>query len=490
VLFGRQAFSYGLVEEMACRIASGLRKGGICPGDRVGLFCINSHWFVAAYFGILKAGACAVPIHLLLSAEEIGFILKDAGCRGLVTYGALEGCLDGISSLVSSIPCRIVVGEGKIPGARSLDDVIAHEAPDPGIPALNQKEDVAVILYTSGTTGVPKGAMLTHRNLLANVDSILATVPFVETDIILTVLPMFHAFAATACILTPIAVGATIVAVPKFTAEEVIAEIERNSATVFLGVPSMFAVLASVPEDRRANLSSLRFCVSGGAALPAEVMERFEKRFGVLIYEGDGPTECSPVTSVNPIGGRRKVCSIGLPLPGVRMRIVDDRGQTLPTGSIGEIVVAGENVMKGYLNRPEETKEAFFGEWFRTGDLGYVDEDGYFFIVDRKKDMIIVNGMNVYPRMVEEVLCRHPAVAEVAVVPEPHKLHGEVPRAVIALKEGCSVGKAEILAFCRQHLGRHEVPRVIEFVPSLPKTPTGKINKRAIARKVSQAYGQ
>ncbi len=394
-----------------------------------------------------------------------------------------------ISHQVSRLPCRIVVGEGRIPGGRPLDDVLGSEPPECAVPALDQKEAVALILYTSGTTGVPKGAMLTHRNLLANVDSILATVPFVESDIIVTVLPMFHAFAATTCIFTPIAVGASILAVPKCTRDEVLAEIERTRATVFLGVPSMFALLASIPSDRTADLSSLRFCVSGGAALPADVMERFEKRFGVLIYEGDGPTECSPVTSVNPIGGRRKICSIGLPLPGVRMRIVDNEGNDMPLKEIGEIVVAGENVMKGYLNRPEETREAFFGEWFRTGDLGYVDEDGYFFIVDRKKDMLIVNGMNVYPRMVEEVLYRHPAVAEVAVVAEPHRLHGEVPRAVIVLKEGVQATKADIRAFCRKHLGRHEVPRVIEFVPSLPKTPTGKINKRAIARRVTSAYG-
>jgi len=241
--------------------------------------------------------------------------------------------------------------------------------------------------------------------------------------------------------------------------------------------------LANLPADKQPDLSSLRLCVSGGAALPVEVMQRFEERYGLPIYEGDGPTECSPVTCVNPIGGVRKPGSVGRPIPGVEMKIVDDDGNELPLGEVGEIVVRGDNVMKGYFHLPQATAEAFFGEWFRTGDLGHVDEDGYFFIVDRKKDLLIVNGMNVYPRHVEEVIYRHPAVAECAVVGEPHRLHGEVPRAVVVLKEGRAATSDDILQFCRQYLGRYQVPRRVDFMEALPKNAAGKILKRELTRR-------
>jgi long-chain acyl-CoA synthetase len=283
--------------------------------------------------------------------------------------------------------------------------------------------------------------------------------------------------------MTPIAAGATIAAVPRFSPDEVGDTITNTKATFFLGVPSMYTVFANVREDRKPDFSSLRFCISGGAALPGEVMKRFEEKYSVPILEGDGPTECSPVTSVNPYHGVRKPGSIGLPVPDVEMKILDESGGEVNIGEVGEIVVRGENIMKGYLNRPEETAEAFFGDWYRTGDVGYEDEDGYFYIVDRMKELIIVNGMNVYPRMVEEILYRHPAVAEAAVVPEPNKLHGEVPRAVISLKPERTATRAEIIALCKDNLGPHQMPRIIEFVEELPKTPTGKILKRALVRK-------
>jgi len=251
--------------------------------------------------------------------------------------------------------------------------------------------------------------MLTHHNLLFNVSSILKILNVDEKDTFLTVLPMFHAFGATAGMITPLTSGATIAAVPRFIPDVVAQTIKETKATIFLGVPSMYRLLTELPDKHIPDLSSLRFCISGGDALPTEVMERFEKKYKILIYEGDGPTECSPVTAVNPIGGKRKLNSIGKALPGVEMKIVDDSGREAKLKEVGEIVVRGENVMKGYFKRPEETGESFFGEWFRTGDLGYEDEEEYFYIVDRKKDMVIVNGMNVYPRMVENVILKHPA---------------------------------------------------------------------------------
>jgi long-chain acyl-CoA synthetase len=293
---------------------------------------------------------------------------------------------------------------------------------------------------------------------------------------------MFHSFAATAGMLTPLFHGCTVVPVPRFDPQLVADTIEQTRATVFMGVPSMYSTLLRLPEQYTPKLASLKYCVSGGAAMPEEVMKRFEARYGKLIYEGDGPTECSPVTCCNPIGGRRKPRSVGLPVPNVEMKILDDAGRETATGEMGEICVRGPNVMKGYWNRPEDTAASFAGEWFRTGDLGHVDEDGYFFIVDRKKDMVIVNGMNVYPRVVEEVLYLLPGIREAAVVGEPSRLHGEIPVAYVALEDGSPSDAAAIRAHCRKHLGQHEVPRKVVIRPDLPKNAAGKIMKRELRR--------
>ncbi|MBI3963217.1 MAG: AMP-binding protein, partial [Deinococcus sp.] len=334
--------------------------------------------------------------------------------------------------------------------------------------------------YTSGTTGRPKGAMLTHGNFLANAQGAAQSLALGGDDIIIVVLPLFHAFAHTACMLLAVLQGATMVLVPRFTPEGTLQALAEQQGTVFMGVPSMYALLGQVPDPTAYDLTSWRFGISGGAALPVEVMQRFEARYSIPIYEGDGPTECGPVTCVNPIGGRRKPGTVGLPIANVAMRIVDETGRTLPPHTVGEIVVQGPNVMKGYWRNPQATQEAFFGEWFRTGDLGEVDEDGYFTIVDRKKDLLIVNGLNVYPREVEEQIYRHPAVAEAAVVGQSDALHGEVPRAFIVLRPGHSLTEAELLVFLRPHLARYKLPRHITFLSALPKTATGKILKRAL----------
>ncbi|HUV13551.1 MAG TPA: long-chain fatty acid--CoA ligase [Acidobacteriota bacterium] len=483
VIFQGQSTSYAVLEQMSNQFANALSRSGIGRGDHVALYCINSPWFIAAYFGIVKTGAAVVPINLLLNPKEVQYILSDSGASGLIYFDAFEPNLVAIGDSLTDLKELIVIGKPQSLEARPLTDVVATELPTFDIASADQKQDTAAVIYTSGTTGQPKGAMLTHRNLLHNVYSVVRALPIEHEDVFIAVLPMFHSFGATACMMTPLSAGATVAAVPRFSPDEVGDTIVSTRATVFLGVPSMYTVFANVREDRKPDFSSLRFCISGGAALPGEVMKRFEEKYNVPILEGDGPTECSPVTSVNPFKGARKPGSIGLPVLGVEMRIVDEAGVELSTGDVGEIVVRGENVMKGYLNRPEETAEAFFGDWYRTGDVGYKDEDGYFYIVDRKKELIIVNGMNVYPRMVEEVLYKHPAVAEAAVVPEPNKLHGEVPRAVISLKPEMTATREEIIRLCKEHLGTHQLPRIIEFVQELPKTPTGKILKRALVRK-------
>ncbi len=470
-----QPLSYAELDTLSDRIASGLSARGIKAGDHIGLYGLNSAIFVALYLGIQKAGAVVVPINLLYSPEEVAFILNDAEVKLLVYFDHFSPVVSAIRSKLPNLGTFICV-EQDLPGLLNSE-----------LRTLNPELDcdsVAVIIYTSGTTGHPKGAMLTHRNLVS--DALCATQALkLRSELnerFFVVLPMFHAFAAMAGIVIPLLNGCSIVPVPKFEPALTADLIEKTGATIFLGVPSMYSLLLRLPEKHTAQIQKLRFCVSGGAALPTEVMQQFEKRFGVLIYEGDGPTECSPVTCVNPIEGLRKPQSVGPAIPGVEMKIMDEHGEELPCGTVGEICVRGPNVMKGYWKQPEETAKSFFGDWFRTGDLGTEDEDHYFYIVDRIKDMVIVNGMNVYPRVVEEVLYKYEAVREAAVVGQPHSLHGEVPVAYISLKTGASENEREIRRFCMQHLGRHEIPRKVIFMNELPKNAAGKIVKRELRK--------
>jgi long-chain acyl-CoA synthetase len=480
IYFAGKMLTFAQFDQASRSVAGALAARGIAKGDRVGLYCPNSDAFASAYFGILDAGATVVPLNLLLNPKEVAFILNDAGAKALIYH---EAFAPGVAAMRGSVPGLALFA--CIGATNPLNDLPFSAFtinPQPfTIPPLSPAEDLAAIIYTSGTTGRPKGAMLTHRNLFFNTLSIQQALELVPgRERFITVLPMFHAFAATACMLSPLLYGNAIVPLPKFDPGQVADAIAATQATIFCGVPSMFTSLLRLPAVQVAKFASLRYAVSGGAALPVEVLEQFEQKFGKVIYEGDGPTECSPVTCVNPIGGRAKPGTVGQPVPFVAMEIRDDAGAVLPHGQIGEICVRGPNVMKGYWNLPEDTRAAFFGDWFRTGDLGTEDADGYFTIVDRKKDMIIVNGMNVYPRVIEEILYQHPAVREAAVVGEPDALHGEIPVAFVAPKEGATVTAAELRAFCREHLGRHEVPRKVFFRPDLPKNAAGKILKREL----------
>ena len=482
MIFGGRTTEFAALNAASDRVAGALAARGVKPGDRIGLYCINSDAFVTAYFGIVKAGAVVVPINLLLNPKEVAFILNDAEAKGLIYFEAFAPAVQAIRSDLPALEFVVCIGEKNPLGDIPFSSFLSADGPPPR-PAVHPADDLVAIIYTSGTTGRPKGAMLTHRNLVSNVRSVHAALHFEPgKDVVLVVLPMFHAFAATAAMLAPLLAGCTIVPLPKFDPAQAADAIAATGATIFMGVPSMYNLLLRLPAEYTEKLSSLRFAISGGAAMPVEIMRQFEERFGKAIYEGDGPTECSPVTCVNPIGGRRKPGTVGLPVPEVEMKIMDEQGRELPRGQIGEVCVRGPNVMKGYWKLSAETAEAFFGEWFRTGDLGTEDEDGYFSIVDRKKDMVIVNGMNVYPRMVEEVLYRHPAVREAAVIGEPDELHGEVPVAFLSLKEGASVTEPQVRSFCREHLGRHEIPRRVVFLPDLPKNAAGKILKRALRK--------
>jgi len=483
VIGATRTLDFQTFDQLTDCIATKLAAHGITKGDRVGLYCINSDVFALAYFGIQKAGGIVVPANLLLHPEEVTYIMQDAGVKALIYHALLKDGVKAISDSLSGIDFRVCIGADKA-FEEDLDWMDFEQATNnPPVIDFDPVEDLAAIIYTSGTTGYPKGAMLTHHNLTSNVQSVSKALPLEPgKDRILVVLPMFHAFAATAGMLYPLLHGCCLVPLPRFDPLEVAKMIDKHHIAMFFAVPSMYNVLLRLPDECIPMFKPLKFCISGGAAMPQEILKAFETRYQQKIYEGDGPTECSPVTSVNPVGGICKPASIGLPVENVEMKIVNEDGAECPLGDIGEICVRGPNVMKGYWNKPEDTAAAFFGEWFRTGDLGTEDEEGYFYIVDRKKDMVIVNGMNVYPRMVEEILYKHPAILEAAVVGQPDKLHGEIPVAYIVVKEGMTAKTRDIRHFCIEHLGRHEVPRKVIFMTNLPKNAAGKIIKRELSK--------
>ncbi len=482
LIFDKERLSYQALNEKSNSIAIELTALGIKKGDRVGLLMANSIEFVIAYFGIVKTGAIVLPINILLKSDEIKFILNDAGTSLLITSEEFMPIISPIRSETPTLKNIVIRGKSPAPGCIGWEDMLKHYKESLTPVDLNDAEDVASIIYTSGTTGRPKGAMLTHHNLLSDVQSAVEILGCGNEEVFLCVLPLFHAFAATVCMIAPVYLGASVVIMGRFNPVEVLKKIEEEKVTLFAGVPSMYAVWAGI-ELHRIDLSSWKLCISGGAALPVEVMKAFEARYKIPICEGDGPTECSPVTSCNPPKGVRKPGSIGPPLPRIQMKIVDDNGNELPAGEVGEIIVKGPNVMKGYWNNPEATRESIKDGWFYTGDMGKKDEDGYFYIVDRKKDMVIVGGMNVYPRQVEEVLYTHPKVLEAAVIGIEDKLRGELPVAIIVLKENQLVTEKEIIEYCKERLANYKVPKKVEFVTALPKTATGKILKRELKKR-------
>jgi long-chain acyl-CoA synthetase len=463
-------------------VAASLAERGIGPGERIALYCPNSADFVVAYLACLKVGAVVVPINLLLNPREIAFMLRDAGASAMIFHASLA---DGAAGALAGAPeVALRVGIGFEDDAPLLDCHLHQLVQPKPAPAVERSpDDDAVVLYTSGTTGRPKGAVLTHGNLASNALTVAQTLGIKPAvDRVLVVLPMFHAFAGTVGVLMPLLAGAAMVPVMGFDPQGITQAIEIHHATIFLGVPSLYAVLMRLSDEQVKAWKPVRLAISGGAAMPVSLMEAFEQRFGTPILEGDGPTECGPVTAVNPPEGPRKRGSIGLPLPGVEMRIADAEGNSLPDGDYGEVCVRGPSVMRGYWRLPEETAQAFFDDWFRTGDLGWRDTDGYFYLVDRIKDLVITNGINVYPRVIEEVLVRHPSLAEVAVVGEPHRTHGEIPVAYVTAAPGHTPDPGELKAWCREHLGTHEIPRRIEVVAALPKNAAGKILKRELRR--------
>jgi len=469
--------TYGELDALSDRLAAGLEAAGLRPGDAVALQLPNIPQFPVAYFGILKAGGVAVPLNVLLKAPEVAFYLGDSGAEILITWeGVLGDAARGAAAAgVSEI---YAVGHAEnAPGAHPFEQLLAI-ADGPRL-APRMLTDTAVIVYTSGTTGRPKGAELTHIQLYMNADIPARLVGVQPDDVVITVLPFFHVFALSSILDLCVRFGLTMSLIPRFDPATVLAAIQRDHATIFDGVPTMFIALLQYPGLDSYDVSSLRLAVSGGASIPAAVLDAFEKRFGVVILEGYGLTETASTATQNKSITERRPYSVGKPIWGTQTQVWDDNGNALPPGkdNVGEVVTRGLHVMKGYLHDPEATAEAFAGGWFHTGDLGYFDEDGFLFIVGRGKELIIRGGYNVYPAEIEDVLHAHPAVAEAAVIGIPDDRLGEEVMAVVTLRPGASLAAPELIAFCKERIAAYKYPRVIEFRDELPKNAMGKIMK-------------
>ena len=468
---GETILSYAALDGAASRFAGQLAARGVQAGDRVALIMPNVAYFPIAYYAILRLGAIVVPMNPLLKAGEIAFTWADCGARLAVVFPLFA---DEAQKAAASTGTEVLV---TVP--QEFEQSLGATPPRAEV-AVVDAADTAVILYTSGTTGQPKGAELSHANLRSNTLTTVETLmPNGPGDVLFGGLPLFHSFGQTCGLNAAMAGGACLALLPKFDGEQALRIVEQDRVTIFLGVPTMYMALLGVPDPQRFDTTSVRVGASGGASLPVQVLRSVEDTFGFALLEGYGLSETSPVASFNHPDRPTKPGSVGTPIRGVEFALHDENGNEVADGEIGEIVIRGENVMKGYWNRPEETAEVMRGGWFHTGDLATRDADGFYFIVDRLKDLIIRNGFNVYPREVEEVLYSHRAVAEAAVFGIPDPEHGEEVAALVTLKEGATATPDELRDFVADQIAAYKYPRVIRFGP-LPKGPTGKILKREI----------
>lgn len=503
--FMGRKYSYAETLHGVNRVAAGLAKLGIAKGDRVGLFLPNVPHYVAAYYGALKAGATVVNFSPLYTAAELEAQVEDSGTRLLFTLSAKALLPTALEVLENSSLQRLVVGSiaGALPPGKSIlyrlakRREIAAMPDDPRISAFSQligndgrapavevsADDVALLQYTGGTTGTPKGAMLTHQNLSANARQLVAVDPKPEAeDRVMGVLPLFHVFANAVVLNRTVARGGEMVLLPRFDAAQVLAAVERTRATALPGVPTMFQALLDHPRTPNADLSSLRFCISGGAPLPLEVKHRFEAKAGAPLSQGYGLTEAAGVVTTNPIDGLNKEGTIGQPIPGTTITLADkeDPSRPPPEGEPGEILISGPQVMKGYWNRPDADAKVFQDGRLRTGDVGMIDEDGYVRIVDRLKDMISVSGWKVFPSQIEALLYRHEAVREAIVLGIPDPYTGERPKAFVTLQADAQASGEDLLAWLNAQLGKHEKVVAVEIRESLPKTLIGKLSRKEL----------
>jgi long-chain acyl-CoA synthetase len=477
-LFDGGQLTYRQLDQASDRLAAALSAAGIKPGDPVALQLPNIPQFLVSYFGILKAGGIAVPLNVLLKAPEVAYHLGDSGARVLITW---EGILAEAAKGAEAAGLDQVYAVGHAadsPGAVPFERLLAVAVPHYEM-AARGPTDTAVIVYTSGTTGRPKGAELTHLQLYMNADIPGRLFGVRPDDIVLTVLPLFHVFGLSSILDICVRFGCTMSLVPRFSPAAVLEAIQRDRITIFEGVPTMFVDVLFYPDLPSYDLSSLRIAISGGASIPAPVLDAFEERFGLVVLEGYGLTETASTTTFNVSADERRTYSVGKPIWGTQTQVWDSRGRPLPPGpeNVGEIVTRGLHVMKGYLHNPEATANAFTGDWLHTGDLGYIDEDGFLFVVSRKKELIIRGGYNVYPSEIENVLHAHPAIAEAAVVGIPDERLGEEVMAAVIVRPSMDLLEADLAAYCRERLAVYKCPRVFQFRSELPKNTLGKVLK-------------
>ncbi len=510
ISFMGKRYSYADIGKAVDKAAKAFQDIGVRPGVRVGLFLPNSHYFVICYHAILKAGGTVVNFNPLYAEREVERQIRDSGVKTIVTLNLKtlyrkvshrldDGTLDRlvVCSMSTALPLPkkavfAVLKRREIAKLPADDRHLKFDAfinndgrPDPV--DIDPVRDVAVLQYTGGTTGVPKGARLTHANLYANTRQTDAWAPEMVpgAERILGVLPLFHVFGMTGVMNAGLAIGAELILLPHFRLAEVLSVIDKDKPTLFFGVPTIFSAINSAKDREKFDLSSLKFCISGGAPLPKEVKRVFEEVTGCCLVEGYGLTEAGPVVSINPLGGLNKPGSAGLPIPGTVVTVVslDNPDRTLPIGETGEVCVRGPQVMAGYWNNEQDTASVLQDGLLRTGDVGYMDEDGYLYLIDRIKDLVITGGYNVYPRMVEEAIYLHPAVAETAVCGVPHAHHGEMVKAFVTVKPGHTLSAGALRGFLKEKLAPFEVPRRVEFIDEIPKTIVGKPLRRELVRR-------
>lgn len=490
-VFQEKATTYIELEGAVTKFASRLRELGYKKGDHIALVVGNSPYYIIGLYGALRLGAVVIPINPLYTGNEMTYILKNGDVKGVITMDVLMEKFEAIADQLPTVEHYISCETGKevsfdgfsiLPKMKSFSKMVAEgslkfDAPDLG------EDDLAIILYTSGTTGKPKGAMLTHKNLYSNGKDVADYLSINGEDRVIAALPMFHVFCLTVALNAPLMNGGTILIVPSFSPQEVFRIAKEQEATVFAGVPTMYNYLLQTIAGNENNFSSIRLCISGGAAMPVALLKQFEQAFHVKVSEGFGLSEAAPVSCFNPLDRPRKPGSIGTSIKNVENKVVDEFGAEVPVGEVGELIIQGPNVMKGYYKMPEETAVALKDGWLYTGDMARMDDEGYFYIVDRKKDMIIVGGYNVYPREVEEILYAHPDISEAAVIGTPDPNTGEAVISFV-VSEDPSVTEEVLIDFCKGHLAKYKVPKEIEFLEELPKNTTGKILRKNLRSKV------
>ncbi|KHO63091.1 acyl-CoA synthetase [Thermoanaerobacter sp. YS13] len=471
IKFKDRVYTYGEVDTLIDKYASFFQSIGVKKGDRVALSFPNCPEYIFSFMGASKAGAIVVPLNMMLTLEEIAYIIMESGANTLVVHPVIAQKVDKSQLGRLNLKNVVVLDENTI-------NAILKMGPSQHVEI--EPDEVCTYIYTSGTTGKPKGAMLTHNNFIADVKAMDEVSDLGPSDNFLAVLPLFHSFSWTVNVLLAFYLGSAITIKESFMPKDTLETLTNEDVTVFCGVPSMFAVLMRMAE--KGQFKALRLAISGGAPLAPEIQRGFEEKFNFPLVEGYGLSEAAPVALLNPLepDAIRKPGSVGLPLPCVEAKIVDENDNELPVGEVGELVLRGPNIMVGYHNMPEETAKTLRGGWLHTGDLAKKDEDGYFYIVDRLKDMIILGGFNVYPREVEDALLEHPDVLEAAVIGVGNPLKGEEVKAFVVLKEGAKADRKELQSFLKDKLASYKIPKHFEFVSELPKTPTGKINKKLL----------